>query len=75
MARWNTRLKKARKAMDLSLSGAVKFLKETEHIKLSRTFLGQVERGESDITTSKFRALCKIYCADANWILDLKPNE
>lgn len=72
MARWNTRLKKAREAMKLSLAEAVKLLYESEKIKIHRTFLGQVERGESDLTTSKFRALCKIYCADANWVLDLK---
>ena len=72
MARWNTRLKKAREAAGLSLAGAVKSLYESEKIKIHRTFLGQVERGESDLITSKFRALCKIYCADANWVLDLK---
>ncbi len=72
MARWNTRLKKAREAIGLSLAGAVKLLYESEKIRIHRTFLGQVERGESDLTTSKFRALCKIYCADSNWVLDLK---
>lgn len=74
MARWNTRLKKAREAMGLSLAGAVNLLYESEKIKIHRTFLGQVERGESDITASKLRALCKIYCVDANWVLDLKSN-
>ena len=72
MARWNTRLRKAREAMKFSLADAVKLLYESEKIKIHRTFLGQVERGETDITTSKFRALCKIYLADANWVLDLK---
>ena len=72
MARWNTRLRKAREAMKLSLAEAVKLLCESEKIRIHRTFLGQVERGETDITTTKFRALCKIYCADANWVLDLK---
>lgn len=72
MARWNIRLRKAREAMKLSLAEAVRLLNESEKIKIHRTFLGQVERGETDITTSKFRALCKIYCADANWVLDLK---
>lgn len=72
MARWNTRIRKAREAVKLSLAEAVKLLHESEKIKIHRTFLGQVERGESDLTTSKFRALCKIYSADANWVLDLK---
>ena len=72
MARWNTRLRKAREAVKLSLAEAVRLLNEQQKMKISRTFLGQVERGECDITTSKFRALCKIYCADANWLLDLK---
>ncbi len=74
MARWNTRLKKAREAMGLSLAEAVKLLYESEKIKIHRTFLGQVERGESDITATKLRGLCKIYCADANWVLDLKQS-
>jgi transcriptional regulator with XRE-family HTH domain len=74
MARWNTRLRKAREAMKLSLAGAVKLLKESERIEICRTFLGQVERGECEITTSKFRALCKMYSADANWVLDLKDH-
>ena len=72
MARWNTRLRKAREAMGLSLRGAVNLLYESEKIKFDRTHLWQVEKGESDIPTTKFRALCKIYCADANWILDLR---
>ncbi len=72
MARWNTRLRKAREAMGLSLRGAVNLLYESEKIKFDRTHLWQVENGASDIPASKFRALCKIYCADANWILDLK---
>lgn len=58
--------------MELSFTEAVNLLNEKEKIKVHRTFLGQVERGETDITTTKFRDLCKIYCADANWILDLK---
>lgn len=72
MARWNTRLRKSREAVKLSLSEAVKLLYESERIRIHKTFLGQVERGESDLITTKFRALCKIYCADANWVLDLK---
>jgi len=72
VARWNTRLRKAREAIKLSLAEAVRLLNEREKLKISRTFLGQVERGECDITTSKFRALCNIYSADANWVLDLK---
>lgn len=72
MARWNTRLRKAREAMSLSLAEAVNLLKQRERITICRTFLGQVERGECEITTSKFRALCKVYCTDANWVLDLQ---
>ncbi len=72
MARWHTRLRKAREAMKLSLAESVNLLHESENIKIHRTFLAQVERGESDIPTAKFRALCKIYCTSADWILGLK---
>lgn len=72
MARWNTRLRKAREEMGLSLRGAVNLLYESDRIKLDRTHLWQVEKGESDIPTSKFRALCDIYSVSSDWILDLK---
>ncbi len=72
MARWNTRLRQARDKAKLSLAQAVEMLYKLEKVRIHRTFLGQVERGESDLITSKFRALCKLYGADANWVLDLQ---
>lgn len=72
MARWNGRLRKAREAMGLSLLGAVKLLKETEEITLHKTQLQKIEKGNSDVPTSKFRALCKMYSVSSDWVLDLK---
>ena len=72
MARWNSRLRKAREAMGLSLLGAVKLLKETEGIAMHKTQLQKVEKAKSDIPTAKFRALCKMYAISSDWILGLK---
>lgn len=75
MYRWNTRLRMARERARLSLAKAVDLLYKMEKVRIHRTFLGQVERGESDLTTSKFRALCKLYGADPRWILDLEEKK
>lgn len=72
MARWQSRLRKAREAMKLSLREAVKLLKETEGISFDRTMLQKLESGKCDIPTAKFRALCKMYGVSSDWILDLK---
>ena len=72
MARWNQRLRKAREAMGLSLQGAVNLLYEQHKIKIDRANLRKFEISKIDMPVAKFRALCKIYCADANWVLDLK---
>ena len=71
-ARWHTRLRKARESIGFSLSEAVKLLKESEGINMHKTHLGQVERGECDLTATKFRALCKIYSCSSDWIFDLR---
>lgn len=72
MARWNTRLRKAREAMGLSLQGAVNLLYEQHKIKMDRANLRKFETSKIDMPVSKFRALLKIYCTDGNWVLDLK---
>lgn len=69
---WNKRLRKAREAMDLSLSQAVKLLYECHKVKLSKSHLAKIERAETDCTVTKFRGLCDIYSVDPKWILDLK---
>ncbi len=70
--RWNKRLRKAREAMKLSLSEATRLLYEDCKIKMHRSNLGKVERGESDLTVTRFMALCNIYSVSSDWILDLK---
>ncbi len=72
MSKWNTRLRKAREAIGLSLEGAVKLLYEVHKIKMHRSNLGMVERGESDIVVNRFKALCDIYAVSSDWVLDLK---
>jgi len=72
VARWNTRLRKAREAMGLSLQEAVNLLYEQHKIKMDRANLRKFEIGKVDMPVSKFRALCQIYAVDGNWILDLK---
>ena len=72
MAKWNTRLRKAREDMELSLSQAVKLLYECHKVRLSKSHLAKIERSETDCTVTKFRGLCDIYSVDPNWVLDLK---
>lgn len=72
MAKWNTRLRKAREDMELSLSQAVKLLYECHKVRLSKSHLAKIERAETDCTVTKFRGLCDIYSVDPNWVLDLK---
>ena len=72
VAKWQKRLRKAREAMGLSLAGAVKLLYEDQKIVMDRNNLRKFEIGKVDMPVSKFRALCKIYCVDSNWVLDLK---
>lgn len=69
---WNRRLRKAREAMKLSLSQAVKLLYECHKIKLSKSHLAKIERAETDCTVSKFRGLCDIYSVSSDWVLDLR---
>ena len=71
-ANWGKKLRKARKDIGYSLAEAVKFLYEEHKIKLDRTQLARIERGESDCAVEKFRALCNIYSASSDWVLDLK---
>lgn len=75
LAKWNTRLRKAREAMKLSLAEATRLLYEEHKIKMHRSNLGMVERGESDIIVNRFKALCDIYAVSADWILDLKEHK
>ena len=58
--------------MELSLAQAVKLLHECHKIKMNRTQLGKIERGEIDCTVTKFLALCDIYSVDPNWVVDWK---
>lgn len=69
---WGKKLREARGALDFSLAQAVKFLYEEHKIRLDRTQLARIERGESDCAVEKFRALCDIYSASADRILNLK---
>lgn len=72
LAKWNIRLRKAREEMELSLAQAVNLLYECHKIKMDRTQLGKIERGEIDCTVGKFLALCNIYDVSAGRVLDLK---
>ena len=72
MKKWGKRLRKARVAMELSLAEAVRLLYECHRIKLDRTQLARIERGESDCAVEKFWALCDIYSISSDWVLDLK---
>lgn len=69
---WGKKLRKAREEIGYSLAQAVKFLYEEHRIKLDRTQLARIERGESDCAVEKFRALCNIYSVSSDWVLDLK---
>ena len=71
-ANWGKKLRKARIDIGYSLAEAVKFLYEEHKIKLDRTQLARIERGESDCAVEKFRALCNIYSTSSDWVLDLK---
>ena len=69
---WGKKLRKAREDIGYSLAEAVKFLYEEHKLKLDRTQLARIERGESDCAVEKFRALCNIYSTSSDWVLDLK---
>ena len=71
-SQWNNKLRKAREELEFSLSQAVSLLYEQHKIRLDKSHLAKIERGEISCSVEKFRALCDIYSADANWILDLK---
>ena len=58
--------------MKLSLAEATRLLYEDHKIKMHRSNLGKVERGESDLTVTRFKALCNIYGVNPGWILDSK---
>lgn len=58
--------------MELSLAQAVKLLYECHKIKMNRTQLGKIERGEIDCTVNKFLALCDIYTVDPNSVTEWK---
>ena len=68
---WNYKLRKAREELGFSLSQAVNLLHEQYKIKLDKSHLAKIERAEISCSVDKFRALCDIYSADANHILDL----
>lgn len=69
---WGKKLRKAREEMGFSLAQSVKFLNEEHKIKLDRTQLARIERGESDCAVEKFWALCNIYSVSSDWVLNLK---
>lgn len=69
---WNQRLRMAREELGFSLSQAIKLLYEEYKINLDKSHLAKIERGNISCSVDKFRALCDIYSADANWVLDLK---
>ena len=70
--KWGKRLRKAREDIGYSLAEAVKFLYEEHFLRLDRTQLARIERGESDCAVEKFRALCDIYSVSSDLILGLK---
>ena len=72
MTKWNVELRKAREEMELSLAQAVKLLYECHKIKMNRTQLSKIERGETDCTVARFKALCDIYFVKPNRVLDWK---
>ena len=61
--------------MELSLAQAVKLLHECHKIKMNRTQLGKIERGEIDCTVTKFLALCDIYSVNPNSVLVWRDKE
>ncbi len=69
---WGKKLRKAREKIGYSLAEAVKFLYEEHKLRLDRTQLARIERGESDCAVEKFRALCDIYSVSSDLVLDLK---
>ena len=69
---WHKRLREARIEMQFSLSQAVKLLYDEHKIRLDKSHLAKIERAEIGCSVDKFKALCDIYCADANRVLDLK---
>ncbi len=69
---WYEKFRRCRVDAGLSLSQAVKLLYEDTKIHMHKGNLRKVEVGLSDMPVTKFKALCKVYSADANWILDLK---
>lgn len=75
LGRWNKRLRKAREAMKLSLAEATRLLYEDYKIKMHRSNLGKVERGESDLTVTRFQAICDIYSVSADWVLGLSLKD
>ena len=70
--KWGKKLREAREEMEFSLAQATKLLYECHEIKLDRTQLARIERGESDCAVEKFKALCDIYDVSADRILGLK---
>lgn len=58
--------------MNLSLAQAVNLLYEDQKIKMNRTQLGKIERGEISCNVEKLKALCVIYDVEPNWVLDWK---
>ena len=69
---WNQRLRQAREEMGFSLSQAVSLLYEEHKIRLDKSHLAKIERGNIGCSVEKFIALCDIYALSADWVLDLK---
>ena len=68
----NQRLREAREQLEFSLSQAVSLLYEEHKIRLDKSHLAKIERGEIGCSVEKFKALCDIYTADPRWVLDWK---
>ena len=71
-SQWNDKLRKAREELEFSLSQAVSLLYEQHKIRLDKSHLAKIERGEISCSVEKFMALCNIYSVEPNWVLDWK---
>ena len=66
---WNDKLREAREELEFSLSQAVSLLYEEHKIRLDKSHLAKIERGEISCSVEKFNALCDIYDADPSYVL------
>lgn len=67
---WNQKLRKAREEVGFSLSQAVNLLYEQHKIRLDKSHLAKIERGDISCSVEKLKALCEIYTVEPNWLLD-----